>query len=51
MREEDLAKAIPKKAKEFRFANLIIKLTKTNGEPSGIILKNTEEQTNTHYHF
>ncbi|MBS3926437.1 MAG: hypothetical protein KGZ34_07110 [Nitrosarchaeum sp.] len=50
MNEEELGKVIPKTAKEFRLENSIIKLTKSNGEPSGLIFKNKENNHNTHYH-
>ena len=51
MNEEKLAKVIPKTVKEFRFANGIVKITKTNGKPSGILIINTENKIKTHHHI
>lgn len=46
----DFSESISKTAKEFRLNNFMVKLTKTNGEPSGFIFKNTEKYDDTHYH-
>lgn len=51
MKDDELFGQIPNSAKEFRFANFVIKLTGyRNGVPTGYIMKNTESQ-NEHYHI
>ncbi len=40
--QKELSKQIPKTAKEFRFSNMVLKITKSKNDTYGLIIKNTE---------
>lgn len=40
--QEELSKQIPQTAREFRFGNILLKLTKSKNDTYGLIIKNTE---------
>ena len=45
---EELAEEIPKTAREFRFDNMVLKITKSKNDTYGLVIKNTENPKHHH---